>query len=98
MMQHGIDVMENLLPRDARITIENLEQRQRLGRDIVLLVLAIFGIGEKRETLWGINGNKMEIWNLVCGITPKWPPSAATRTENQPIFFFRLNRWKKFVR
>ena len=45
MMQHGIDVMKNVRRRDAVVIVENLEQRPRFGRDVFLLVLAVFGIG-----------------------------------------------------
>ena len=51
MMQHGIDVMKNVRRRDAVVIVENLEQRPRFGRDVFLLVLAVFGIGEQRKTL-----------------------------------------------
>ena len=51
MMQQRINVMENVFPRDTIVVVENLEQRQRLGRDVVAALLAVFGVAEQREAL-----------------------------------------------
>ena len=55
MMQQRINVMKNVRPRDAVVVVENLEQRQRLGRDVVaplhFLFVGVFNVAIKREAL-----------------------------------------------
>ena len=80
MMQHGIDVMEDVRRRDAVVRVENLKQRPRFGRDVFLLVLAVFGIGEQWEALCLIN--KIHANNAHDGQSMEWTKCTRARNTN----------------